>query len=241
MEKFICATIISFFIYGFIGWIWESFIYPIMSHHRIKNGGFLNGPIIPIYGVGAVAVSLLFSSKESILSIFLEGAVVACVIEYITSWGMEKLYHRRWWDYSDRAFHVNGRVCLEGFILFGFFSVVAVKFSQPYLLQKFMQYQLIPLVIVSTVLVTILVIDLISTIITLTHLEERLDAFAKDLEAYRERALIDFEESKKDLEDILELMKKNDHVTYQDLYKRRKFAEKRIVRAFPHLMNKNKK
>ena len=77
MEKYISAYIITFYIYGFAGWIWESLICPIMTRHRIKNSGFLNGPIVPIYGVGALTVSLLFSPTESYLSIFIEGAFVA--------------------------------------------------------------------------------------------------------------------------------------------------------------------
>lgn len=241
MEKYICSIIISFFIYGFAGWIWESFVYPIMSKHHIKNSGFLNGPIIPIYGVGAIVVSLLFSPTETYLSIFIEGAFVACVIEYLTSWGMEALYHRRWWDYSERAFNVNGRVCLEGFLVFGLFSVVAVKYIQPYLMRKIMTYELIPLIIVATILMTLLVVDFIATVRTLAHLDERLDNFVKDLEEYTQKAVDDFEENKKNIVEILELMKSNDNKSYQDIFKTRKFSERRIMKAFPHLMNRKKK
>lgn len=241
MEKYISATIISFFIYAFAGWIWESFVYPVCSGHKIKNGGFLNGPIIPIYGVGAITVSLLFSPTETYLSIFIEGAFVACVIEYITSWGMEKLYHRRWWDYSDRAFHVNGRVCLEGFILFGVFSVACVKYIQPHLLARFMRHDMLLLVINATVLVTILCIDLAVTVCGLMHLEERLDEFVKDLEIYVQKAYDDMEENRHNFLDVLEQMKIQDHNSYIDIYKKRKFNEKRIVKAFPHLIDKKKK
>ncbi len=240
MEKYISALIISFFIYSFAGWIWESFIYPISIHNKIKNSGFLNGPIVPIYGVGALVVSLLFSSQEAYLSIFIGGAFVACVIEYITSWGLEKLYHRRWWDYSDKAFHVNGRVCLEGFLLFGVFSVVAVKFIQPALMKKILQYNMIPLIIVATVLTTILVIDIIFTVISLMHLNERLEEFVRDLEEYKQKAFDEFERNKKNLPDILEMMKQNDVSSYKMIYKCRNFNEQRIVKAFPHLAKKKK-
>lgn len=241
MEKYICSIIISFFIYGFAGWIWESFICPILTKHHIKNSGFLNGPIVPIYGVGAIVVSLLFSPTETYLSIFIEGAFVACVIEYLTSWGMEALYHRRWWDYSDKAFNVNGRVCLEGFLVFGLFSIIAVKYVQPALMKKIMTYELIPLVIAATVFMTLLIVDLIATVRTLTHLDERLDNFVKDLEAYTQKAFDDFEENKKNMAEILELMKMNDGQSYQNIYKERKFSDRRIVNAFPHLINRKKK
>ncbi len=236
MEKYISALIITFYIYGFAGWIWESFVCPILTRHKIKNSGFLNGPIVPIYGVGALTVSLLFSAKESYLSIFIEGAFVACVIEYITSWAMEKLYHRRWWDYSDKAFHVNGRVCLEGFLIFGLFSVVAVKYVQPMLLEKVMQYGLITLVIIATMLTTLLVIDLVFTVVSLTHLDERLDALRKDLELTVQTLIDNVEQSKHDFDEIMELWKENDLASYRQWFHEKSINERRIMKAFPMLM-----
>ena len=241
MEKYISAYIITFYIYGFAGWIWESFICPVFTGHKIKNSGFLNGPIVPIYGVGALTVSFLFSAKESYLSIFIEGAFVACVIEYITSWAMEKLYHRRWWDYSDKAFHVNGRVCLEGFLVFGVFSVIAVKFVQPMLLEEVMQYGLITLVIIATMLTTIFVIDLIFTVVSLMHLEERLDALRKDLEAAVQTFIDNVEQSKHDFDEIMDLWKENDQVSYHQWIHEKSMNERRIMKAFPMLMKQQEK
>lgn len=241
MEKYVSSLIISFFIYSFAGWIWESFICPIMTGYKIKNSGFLNGPIVPIYGVGALTVSLLFSPSEEYLSIFIEGAFVACVIEYLTSWAMEALYHRRWWDYDDKAFNVNGRVCLEGFLIFGFFSVVAVKFIQPTLLSWIMTYETVPLVLTATILIIILLVDLAITVVTLTDLEKRIDEFVRDVEEYAQRVLDEFEHGKKNVIDILETIKLTDFDAYQEFLKQKKFVEKRILKAFPALTNKRKK
>lgn len=238
MEKYISAIIITFFIYAFAGWIWESFVCPIITGHKIKNSGFLNGPIVPIYGVGAIVVSLLFSPTETILSVFIEGAFVACVIEYLTSWIMEYLYHHRWWDYSDKAFNVNGRVCLEGFLVFGLFSVVCVKYVQPALLKKVMNHELVPLIIVATVLTTLLIIDLVSTVIALTHLEERVDKLSKELEEYAKKALSEFERTKNSYSDIIDIMKSKDQIAYKEMAAKNKFMDKRVIRAFPHLINK---
>ena len=236
MEKYISAYIITFYIYGFAGWIWESLICPIMTRHRIKNSGFLNGPIVPIYGVGALTVSLLFSPTESYLSIFIEGAFVACVIEYLTSWGMEKIYHRRWWDYSDKAFHVNGRVCLQGFLVFGLFSVIAVKYVQPMLLEWIMQYGLITLVVFATMLTTLFGIDFIYTVVSLMHLDERLDALRKDMELTVQTLIENVEQSRHDFEEIMELWKENDHESYRQWVHEKSMMERRIVKAFPMLM-----
>lgn len=241
MEKYISAYIVTFYIYGFAGWIWESLICPIMTRHRIKNSGFLNGPIVPIYGFGAITVSLLFSANESYLSVFIEGAFVACVIEYITSWAMEKLYHRRWWDYSDKAFHVNGRVCLEGFLVFGVFSVVAVKFVQPYLLEKIMQHGLITLVVIATMLTTIFIIDLIFTVVSLTHLDERLDEFMKDIESSMQKLIDDVEQSKHSFNELMDLWKENDISSNRQWIHDKSMSERRIMKAFPALMNHQRK
>lgn len=241
MEKYVSAFIITFFIYGFAGWIWESLICPLLTRHKIKNSGFLNGPIVPIYGAGALTVTILFSAKESYLSIFIEGAFVACVIEYITSWAMEKLYHRRWWDYSDKAFNVNGRVCLEGFLVFGVFSIMAVKYVQPMLMNKLLQYGMVTLIIVATMLTTIFIIDLIFTIIALTHLDERLDLLVKDLEIARQKFIEDVEESKHTFNELMELWKENDLQSYHQWIHEKSMNERRIIKAFPELMNHQRK
>lgn len=240
MEKYISALLISFYVYGFAGWVWESFICPVITGGKIKNSGFLNGPIVPIYGVGALSVSLLFSVHETYLSIFIGGAFVACVIEYFTSWAMEKLYHRRWWDYSDKAFNVNGRVCLEGFLVFCLFSVVAVKFIQPALMERILNHGMLMLVVVATSLTTLLVLDMIVTIIALAHLEERLDGFIKDVEMYAEKAFDGFESGRKNFYDVLETLKMNDKPAYKNFIKGKNLMYHRIIKAFPDLTNKKK-
>ena len=131
--------VVSFFIYCLMGWIWESIILPLSRHQKPYNRGFLNGPWIPIYGFGAMLVIVLFDIQQvnyPIYTLFISGGVVACLLEYITSYVMEKLFHRRWWDYSQKAFNLNGRVCLEGFICFGLFSVVAIDYVQPFFTSK---------------------------------------------------------------------------------------------------------
>lgn len=240
MEGYICAWIITFYIYGFAGWVWESFLCPILTKHRIRNSGFLIGPIVPIYGVGALVVSLLFSPDESVLSIFIEGAFVACIIEYMTSWIMETLYQRRWWDYSDKAFNVNGRVCLEGFLVFGLFSVIAVKYVQPALVQKIVYYDSTLLIVVATALTTTLFIDLVSTVISLTHLDERLELFVKDIEEFAEHALDEFESGRKSAYEILVMLKQKDKNMYKQALKGKKYSDKRIIKAFPQLVKKDK-
>ncbi len=238
----ICALIISFYIYGICGWIWESLVYPVLSGHKIHNSGFLNGPIIPIYGFGALAVILLFEQTEKIYSLFLEGAVIACIIEYITSWAMEKIYHRRWWDYSHMSFNIDGRVCLAGFMVFGVFSVVCVKWVQPALFNYIVQYDFILLVVVSTVLSTLFVTDIAYTVYQMAHIEERIENFRKDIENFKEELMKEdysLKSSRYRLELLLERIKELDEDQYYQILKNRKYVEKRVLKAFPHLLKKD--
>ena len=242
MEKYISMLILSFYIYSFGGWLWESLILSIAGRYKIRNRGFLNGPVIPIYGFGAILVILLFDSNEKFYSLFIEGGVVACVLEYMTSWAMEKLYHHRWWDYSDKPFNLNGRVCLEGFVCFGVFSFVCMKWLQPALFRYLDKYQLIPLIIIATVLTTLFALDVMYTIYHMTHLDEKIETFKKDLELFIEDFREDIENlsTAMNFDKLLVKMKELDENQYNMIIKNRKYIERRIITAFPHLLNKKR-
>ena len=101
-----------FMAYSFIGWAYESILCSIVGK-RLVNRGFLNGPVCPIYGTGAVAVVwALGSFRDQVAVLFLLSAFLTTTLEYLTSWVMEKLFHARWWDYSGRLLNIHGRVCL---------------------------------------------------------------------------------------------------------------------------------
>ncbi len=116
---------VEFIIFSLAGWIYES-IYCTIRNGHWQNRGFLFGPVCPIYGFGAMSVRLLayfvvFDPGKSIplWQFFLGFMAGSAVLEYVTSWGMEKLFHSRWWDYSDMSLNLNGRICLPASLLFG--------------------------------------------------------------------------------------------------------------------------
>jgi cardiolipin synthase len=120
-----------FFLYGFIGWIYESCFVSIKKKSWV-NRGFLNGPVIPLYGGGALLIYLFFwDYREQWLLVFFGGALLATVLEYITSWVMEKVFHMRWWDYTRYRFHLNGRICLEASLLWGAMAILLLNVIQP--------------------------------------------------------------------------------------------------------------
>lgn len=124
---------LCFIIYSFIGWLWEGLI-TLIREHRIINRGFLNGPYCPIYGAGALIFLFIGQHILDPVKLFFIGGAIACVLEYATSFTMEKLFKARWWDYTKYPFNLNGRICLYGFIAFGGASV-AIRYLHPHLLE----------------------------------------------------------------------------------------------------------
>ena len=127
--------IIYFSFYSFVGWLYESTLYTI-THKKLINRGFLNGPCCPIYGFGAVIDWLCLGRLSNPVAIFFAGMALCCSLEYFTSWFLEKVFHARWWDYSQRKFNIKGRICLLGAFVFGTMSVIVVKIVHPFVSGK---------------------------------------------------------------------------------------------------------
>jgi len=120
-----------FIAYSFAGWAYETALFTIVLSHW-TNRGFLHAPLCPIYGTAAMAaIAILYGRVKNIALLFLAGAFLATVLEYITSVVLELLFDARWWDYSSRSFNIHGRVCLLGAVIFGTMVVVLVRFIHP--------------------------------------------------------------------------------------------------------------
>lgn len=123
--------LLYFILYSFGGWVCECIYCSIPAKHFI-NRGFLAGPYCPIYGCGALLITwFLTPYVDAPIVVFLLGMILTSVLEYITSWAMEALFHTKWWDYSKRFLNLNGRVCLKNSILFGIMSLVVMYFIHP--------------------------------------------------------------------------------------------------------------
>ena len=119
-----------FLLYSLVGWVYESVLISIQQR-RLVNRGFLNGPLCPIYGVGAVLMIVLLEDFDNPLVVFVLAALIASALEYATSWLMEVLFHARWWDYSHARFNLNGRICLKSAVGFGLGGMLVVLVVQP--------------------------------------------------------------------------------------------------------------
>ncbi len=133
----ISQIVVFFMIYSFMGWVWEM-IYIPFEDKCFQNRGFLFGPICPIYGFSIMFLYFLmnnipiFRSPEmTTLKLFLICMVGSAVVEYVTSWTLETLFHARWWDYSKFPLNINGRVCLPASIFFGLMGIGLAKYAFP--------------------------------------------------------------------------------------------------------------
>lgn len=127
-----------FFIYGFFGWCAEV-AFAAVKEHRFVNRGFLNGPICPIYGFGVAAViSLLSSYKENLVFLYIASVIVVTVLEGITGYLLEKIFHDRWWDYSEMPLNIGGYVCLLFSLVWGVACVLIVEIIQPLIMKLIM-------------------------------------------------------------------------------------------------------
>lgn len=115
-----------------MGWVCEC-IYCSILDKKFTNRGFLSGPLCPVYGFGALLVIVVLNPlKDRWPLLFLGGFLLTSVVEYITSFLLEKLFHMAWWDYSNYKFNLNGRVCLLNSTLFGVLTVIVVKGIAPF-------------------------------------------------------------------------------------------------------------
>lgn len=120
--------LLFFYFYCFCGWIWEC-CYVSVRLKKWVNRGFMHGPLLPIYGSGAIVV--LFAAlpvRDNVALIFLFGMIAATILEYFTGAAMEKIFHMRYWDYTGKPFNLNGHICLFCSIGWGLFSIALIKF-----------------------------------------------------------------------------------------------------------------
>jgi uncharacterized membrane protein len=174
-----------FVMYSFIGWCLEV-VYCTAESGKIVNRGFLNGPVCPIYGFGMLVVLFVLklvpqgTGSIPVWALFLGGMVLASAVELIGGWLMLRIFHARWWDYSDKPFNVGGFICLEFSLLWGLGAVVVVRGVQPALAH--VANHKIPADIgwpILAVLYAVYFVDLVLTCVTVAGLNRDL----KELDA----------------------------------------------------------
>lgn len=168
------TNFIRFIIYSFTGYVAEC-IFVSLENKKPTNRGFLCGPVCPIYGVGGLLMAFFLKNyKGDYIALFVLGALLATVIEYITGWALEKLFHNKWWDYSKNKFNVNGRVCLLNAVLFGIGAIAVVMFGEPFLDKLLAPLSNFWIILIGIILLILFILDMIYSWIVAFNLRNNI-------------------------------------------------------------------
>ena len=183
--------VLLFFFYCFCGWVWESCYVSLCQRHWV-NRGFLQGPVLPIYGSGDIIILFVTLPVEQHLwLVWLLGMLAATALEYVVGAAMEKLFKVRYWDYSKHKFNLNGHICLTSSIAWGFFSILLVRFLHPpvgRLLVRVPDWFVDPLALVLTAVFTVDVVRSVQAALDLREVLTKLTEENEDLRRLARRA-----------------------------------------------------
>ena len=164
----------KFILFSVIGYVAEMIFCAIIDK-KITNRGFFCGPIIPIYGVGSLAlIWILKPFMHNVFLVILLGMVMTGAIEYVTSYALEKIFHNKWWDYSEEKFNLNGRVCLKNLICFGLGSPIILYVLNPYITDFLLQLKDEVLMGTAVVLFIVFVLDVVYSCLVAYNLRNRI-------------------------------------------------------------------
>ena len=163
-----------FIIYAFIGWCTEV-SYAALDTGKFVNRGFLNGPYCPIYGCGVViVVAILTPLKENLLILFAGPFLLTSVLEYITGYILEKVFHNKWWDYSDKPFNIKGYVCLKFSIYWGLACTFIMDIIHPIIYAAIRFIPFVLGVVLLSIIMCVFAADCIITVTTILKFNKRL-------------------------------------------------------------------
>lgn len=167
-----------YFFYSFIGWCAEVCIAAV-NKKKFINRGFVSSPLCPIYGAGAAAFAVFLPDlKDNLFFLFLGGAILASFIEFITGVLLEKIFHKKWWDYSQIRFNFDGYICLRYSLLWGVFAVLLIYFVNPFLVSVFHMIPHMAGLIVLWVLAAFLLLDTVCTALALLGMQKKVKKFS---------------------------------------------------------------
>lgn len=184
-----------FMMYSFLGWFYESTICSLVKYHKLINRGYLKGPLCPIYGAGAVLNFMLIGWIDNWVILFVAAMVTSGAVEYVTSYAMEKFFHKRWWDYTRYRFNINGRICLWGCLIFGAGNVALLKIVHPYVMSFTARMPDMVLLKVSVTLYLILLVDIIYTTLHMETVQKKVEQIVSRMHTKREHYRVRFAEA----------------------------------------------
>ena len=210
MKFDIRIVFLLFIIYSFIGWVIEV-IDAYIKTGKFVNRGFLIGPYCPVYGIGCTLMIILLSKYlDDIVVLFFMCIVTFSILEYMTSCAMEKLFKARWWDYSNKRFNINGRICLETMIPFGLGGVFIMYVVNPVIMYVLTSMPDILLTIFSIVIGILYTLDLCVSVKVISNLKMTARNIKKD--------------------STIEITRK-----VKEILSNKNYIKRRLIKAFPKL------
>lgn len=257
-------AIFYFSIYAFLGWCLEV-AYAAFKTGGFVNRGFLNGPVCPIYGFGIVMIIIILDPiRDNLLLLFIFAAIITSILEYLTGFVLQKVFHHRWWDYSGVPLNINGYICPQFSLIWGAAGVFVIKVIHPVVNDM---VNLLPYLggnIILAVIVISFLIDLCAAVQTVLKFNRRLkmideishkmrrssDVLAEEIskntielkEIYDEDSI---EFKKKHEAQLLEIKNKygNEIIKLRESYAKitapKSIFYRRIIKAFPNIKSIN--
>lgn len=213
MIKELAILYLLFMLYSFLGWSMEV-ICKLIEKHRFINRGFLIGPYCPIYGCGCIAmILLLYKYLEDPITLFFMAIIICSILEYSTSFIMEKLFKTRWWDYSNKKYNLNGRICLDTMLPFGLLGCLVLYLINPFFSKIINKLPVNIMVSLAFIILIIFIIDNIISFKIILGVRTTIKNVEKDA-----------------TEEIT--------AKVREILMNRSFLYRRLIKAFPNIKNR---
>jgi uncharacterized membrane protein len=235
------AYFLGFVFYSFLGWIWETTYCSVKAKHFI-NRGFLNGPIIPIYGFGAVLIMIAVNilgplappvpafnfTIINILLVFLGGMLLATILEFTVATILETWFHLKLWDYSKNRFNFKGRICLKCSLFFGLLSVLFIMIIEPLTTHTATQCPDKVINIAAGIVLLLLLLDIGISVFSLLKLNERLRAAEEMINAKVGTGLVEAAKIRDTIQEKI-----GERLDENQLLSRFHYQSRRMAKAYP--------
>lgn len=119
-----------FFIYSFLGYIFEN-IYSFITHSHF-NSGILYGPCTFIYGIAIYIIMVLnrflkqfkLNKWLEVLLFYIGACIIMTLVEFTGGNLIEKLLHVQYWNYQNMRFNYGPYISLEASLFWGVFATL---------------------------------------------------------------------------------------------------------------------
>lgn len=223
-------VVLLFYVYAFIGWLWETGLY-LVKDHKFVARGFLMGPIIPIYGFGVVSVLYLLRPWfNNLVVLYIAATILVTALEFITGYGLEKIFHTKWWNYDKVPLNIGGYVALPVSLFWGVACVFIVEVVQPRVMilvdwagNRFG-------ILLPVILIALTSFDFGFTLANLTSFRERMNKLNAVVDEHKQKLSKDVGQIKTDWKAIF---KQNPQLPQQ--VSNLSWGQRHLLNSFPNL------